>query len=881
MAIEPGSRFGPYQIVEKIGAGGMGEVFRARDTRLDREVAVKVLPAAFIKDAERVSRFEREAKSIAALSHPNVLAIFDTGRAGDDVLYVVTELLTGETLRDRLTEGPLSVRRAIEYGVQIAHGLAAAHDKGLVHRDLKPENVFLLADGHVKILDFGLARPVSVSAGSGATQTVAALTDPGMVMGTVGYMAPEQIRGQPIDGRSDVFAFGAVLYEMVTGTRAFARETAAETMTAILKDDPPDLTGTRPDITVGLDRIIRHCLEKNPAERFQSARDAAFALESLSSSGANTNAVESRPEVRRAAPLRVAAAIAAAAIIATLGWTAGRFGAIGPTTASSTITRLEIPVEPGPEFLGSNTVSFSFSPDGRTLYYVARRNGVAQVFRRPLDATSATPVSGTEGATSVFAFSDGRTLGFAGPNPTLRRISVEGGTATPLVARAPSAVLGVSETSDGQLLFGVHGGGIFRTRAGSEPELIVPAETFGPPRYPVALPGGAMLFTTGGVPKASRILVRPAGAMTSRVLTEGTDATYTASGHIAYWRDGGLWAAPLDVNRLELTGQPTPVVENLAVTGSGRAAFAISQDGTLAYVRAAQLASRTLVWVDKQGKETALPARPGPYLEPKLSPDGQKVLLAYRTDATEDIWMYDISRGVGEPFVAEAESEWASGWTPDGEHVLFTSRREGVFKLFRKRANGLGGIERTGLDSVAAIQGRTPNGRGVLISTPPEGVSLFDLATGAAAVLWQESVLDSQVSPNGQWIAYSTPGERGGGAGRGAGAGISVRPYPLVDADRWRISPGGGTSPRWSPDGQTLYYMESSRMMAVKLRPGPKFPHDEPVEIFSGPYLPDFDIASDGRFLMIKEPASQPRFDDHIVVVLNWFADLEAKLAKR
>ncbi len=372
MSLAPGTRLGHYGIVSAIGAGGMGEVYRARDTRLDRDVAIKVLPAAFATDADRLARFEREAKAVAALSHPNVVAIFDTG-THDGRMYVVTELLEGETLRDRLRGGPLPVRKTTEHAVQLARGLAAAHDRGLVHRDLKPENVFLLNDGQIKILDFGLARQAMASSGSGATQTVAAMTDPGTVMGTVGYMSPEQVRGLPVDARSDLFALGAVLHEMLSGQRAFQRETAADTLTAVLTQDPPDLGGLRPEISPALERIVRHCLEKNPAERFQTARDVAFALDGLSGSSATAAAAMSGslPAVpgvsprRRTSPLLVAAGIMAVAGIA---WAAGHFGA-GPaaptSTAISDVTYKPVTFEEGFLFAAR------FAPDGRTIVYSA------------------------------------------------------------------------------------------------------------------------------------------------------------------------------------------------------------------------------------------------------------------------------------------------------------------------------------------------------------------------------------------------------------------------------------------------------------------------------------------------------------------------------
>jgi hypothetical protein len=373
----PGSRLGPYEILASLGAGGMGEVYKAKDTRLDRQVAIKVLPTAVAQDADRLTRFEREAKAIAALSHPNILSIFDFG-VHDGLAYAVTELLDGETLRERLARGPLTVRKTTECAIQIARGLAAAHDKGIVHRDLKPENIFLLHDGQVKILDFGLARTTAeVDAGSafatqGATMASPVITHPGTVMGTVGYMAPEQVRGQATDARTDLFALGAVLYEILSGDRAFQRDTAAETMTAILKEDPPELASTRTNIPAGLDRIIRHCLEKNPGERFQSARDVAFALEALSGSATSATAVVASPAPRSRMP-RLTLAMLGAVVLA---------GAAGVFTGRAMAPRGAPPMRfTTKTFEPQTIVTARFMPDGESLVFSSAKTGtVVQLF---------------------------------------------------------------------------------------------------------------------------------------------------------------------------------------------------------------------------------------------------------------------------------------------------------------------------------------------------------------------------------------------------------------------------------------------------------------------------------------------------------------------
>jgi Tol biopolymer transport system component len=403
MPLTAGTRLGPYEIVSAIGAGGMGEVYRARDTRLDRDVAVKVLPEAFARDADRLARFEREAKAVAALSHPNILAIHDTG-THDGQLFVVTELLEGGTLRARVQQGPMPVRKATEMAMQIARGLAAAHDKGIIHRDMKPENVFVLSDGQVKILDFGLARPIATA--TGATETLAAVTDPGTVMGTVGYMAPEQVRGQAVDARTDLFAFGAVLYEMLGGQRAFRGGTAADTMVAIVKEDPPELGGLRADIPPALQRIVRHCLEKNPAERFQSARDVAFALESSADSGATSLNVPLPGEASmpaRAARLRALAlvAIGAAAVVLTIWFVVWRVGlsrhAAGDAAAMPIVigTATKLTADDGLE------IDPAISPDGKLLAYAAGTATQMRIFIRPVTGGRTIPLSEDRGAFEV------------------------------------------------------------------------------------------------------------------------------------------------------------------------------------------------------------------------------------------------------------------------------------------------------------------------------------------------------------------------------------------------------------------------------------------------------------------------------------------------
>lgn len=439
MSLNPGTRLGPYEILGAIGAGGMGEVYRAKDTKLDREVAIKVLPEALALDPDRRVRFEREAKAVAALSHPNILAIFDFG-VHDAVAYAAMELLSGETLRERMRGGALPLRKATETAVQVARGLAAAHDKGLVHRDLKPENIFLLGDGQVKILDFGLAKAVVAGPDQSVDSETIAGTDPGTVLGTVGYMSPEQIRGQTVDARSDLFSLGAVLYEMLTGQRAFHRDTAAESMTAILKEDPPDMVSARADLPGSLDRIVRHCLEKNPAERFQTARDIAFALEALSGSGtARVPSVESMPG-RGTRPLARAAAIVLTAIAGlTAGWFLRAPAPPAVRTLDMSVEGLQVQVDRVPVV----------SPDGNRVLYFAE----GRVWVRELDGLDPIELAGTEGASYASWAPDSRAVALV-KGGRLVRMPIDGGTGVAL-GNAPVDMLGSGATlwlPDGRIL---------------------------------------------------------------------------------------------------------------------------------------------------------------------------------------------------------------------------------------------------------------------------------------------------------------------------------------------------------------------------------------------------------------------------------------------
>ena len=880
MSLSIGARFGPYEVLAALGAGGMGEVYRAHDTTLHRDVAIKALPAGFAHDRDRLARFQREAESLATLNHPNVAQVFGFETVGE-TRAIVMELVPGRTLASHIAEGPLPIDDVLAIARQVALALEAAHEHGIVHRDLKPGNIIVRDDGVVKVLDFGLARtavastelvaPSSPDAQS-PTMTSPARTQMGLILGTAAYMAPEQARGKTVDKRADLWAFGCVLYEMLTGRVAFQGADVTETLAKVI-EGRPDWSALPPATPPALRRVLRRCLTKDRGDRLADASSARLDVdEAISEPTGAALLVAQAPWWRRPLPWPLVAAAVAVPLI----------GVMWPVPGSETdarVSRLDIALPPGDAFPGEDAPGGAgpvISPDGRTVFYAAVRNGTPYLFKRSLDGVDAVIVPGTEGVTYPFVFPTGDWLGFASGRPAvLSKVPVSGGPATSF-ARAKTAALGVAVAATGDVFFGDHTYGLFRVPAGSgDPVSVLPIDDAGPQRFPIVLPDGrGLLFTVGGVPVSNRLAILPAGETQQRFLTSGTDARYLSSGHLVFWRDGSLWAAPFDLSRLALADEGVPVVEGVGVRGSGSAAFAVAANGTLAYIEASSPPARTLVWVDRSGHETPLSAPAGPYAAPRLSPDDSKVILSYRTGATEDIWLHDIARGVTEPFIAEPASEWLGTWTPDGDRVLFTSRRAGPFHLYAKRANGLGDIELV-VNNVARPFGRTPDGRGVLIQGSDASIALLTIADGTTKPLWTEAgeIGDARLSPDGRWIAYDT-------GPSGAREQIWVRPYPDVQTNRWRISPDGGQFPRWSADGRTIFFQRGTAMMAVNVRTGPPFSHDPPVRLFDGAYVPSYDVARDGRFLMITEP-TPPAAANRIVVVLNWVQDMTERLARR
>lgn len=877
MLLTAGSRLGPYEVVAPLGAGGMGEVYRARDGRLGRDVAIKVLPAEMAHDADRRARFEREARAVAALSHPNILALFDIGTEGDRH-FVVTELLEGETLAERLEQGALPVRKAVEIAVGIARGLSAAHSKGIAHRDLKPANVFVLADGQVKLLDFGLARAASPEI-AGHTQTYAALTEPGMVMGTAGYMAPEQVRGQAVDGRADLFALGVVLYEMLTGTRAFVRETTVETLNAILKEDPPELRISRADLQPALDRIVRHCLEKTPPERFQSARDVIFALETLSGStaAAPASAAVSRPS-RWVTSVRVAWALAAITT-AGLGGSLLAPRASSPPSSPATFVAIGAPYQ---RF--SIHAAPAISPDGTTVAFWApdadnRVKLWVRDFRSPqpraLPDTASTEFS-DQGHQPSFS-PDGRSL-LALFDGKLKRIPLDGGSPQ-VLADAPQP-RGASWGADDRIVYQPSvGGPLFVIPAsGGTPRLLAEATTVDDrragPRHPYFLPDGKhFLFTD-----LARIYVASVDGGAARQLVEASSRVEYASGRLLYVKDGNLMAQPFDPAALAVIGEPQRVVEKVGSgsTSSIDAAFSVSTNGTLAFWEGRTVPLAELVWLDRVGRRVGRLGEAGYYGGLSATADMSRV-------ATEQIdrqsnWyvaeVVDVQRG-GSMRVSLDRIDRVNALTPilsrDASRVWF-SAAPGIFRLDAGReAPVLVGVN-----------------QGVVwltdVSADSQWLLYYGLGSGTAADIWalpltgdptpvpwlQSAAHEvfARFSPDGRWVAYVQ--------GDADGYAVYLDAFP-ARGQRQRVSSGTGLWPMWGDDGRRLYYLTTDfRLMEVHVSATPDgLRVSAPIELFRAPtpngpvvrvqYWP----APDGqRFLYIaRQEAAMPRT---INVVLNW-----------
>jgi Tol biopolymer transport system component len=894
MSVKVGTRFGPYEILSAIGAGGMGEVYRARDTRLDRIVAIKVLPAHLADRSELRERFEREARTIASLNHPHICVLHDIGQQ-DGIDYLVMEYLEGETLAQRLLKGPLPLEQVLRYAIEISDALDKAHRKGVTHRDLKPGNIMLTKTG-TKLLDFGLAKLKQevVPANMQLSQLPTAndpLTAQGTIVGTLQYMAPEQLEAKEVDARTDIFAFGAAVYEMATGKRAFEGKSQASVIGAILKDDPPPICSLQPMTPPALDRVVKTCLAKEADNRWQSAGDLTRELKWIAEGSSPATFVPGaapkgiRALGRRGLVVSVGALLLVAFVTGFAIWN------LKPSLSPQPVTRTAINLPPGQQLADlDNGPAMALSPDGTQLAYVARQGGTQQLYLRAMDSIEARPIPGTEGAINPFFSPDAQWVGFFAGGK-LKKVSVSGGATQSLgdallprgaswgsqgmIALAPTNVSVIQEVPD----------------SGGTPQLLTRREKGEVShRWPEFLPGGkAVLFAasanTSSWPNA-QVAVQSLGAGERRNLIRGMYPRYAPSGHLIYAQGGSLMAVPFDSKRLEVTGTAVPVMEGvLQSTVTGVAQYSFSSTGLMVNVPGGiQSAQSKLVWVNRNGSAQPLAAPAHAYLNPRLSPDGRRVSVGI-VEQESQVWLYNLSRETLTRLTFEGNGNSYPVWTPDGKRIAFQSKKEepsGPLKIFWQLADGSGGPERlTTSEDTQAPLSWSPDGQllAFIEINPTTGYDIWVLRLGdhkAQPFLrtpFNESV--PRFSPDGRWLAYISDE-----SGRYE---IYVQPYP-GPGGKSQISTDGGTEPVWNPNGRELFYRIGDKMMAVDIATQPSFTAGKPRMLFEGQYVPtpatfpNYDVSPDGqRFLMLK-PIEQAVGPTQINVVLNWFEELKRRV---
>ena len=885
-----GRQLGPHRILSLLGIGGMGEVYRAHDSTLDRDVAIKILPRPFTTDPERRARFEREARLLASLNHPHIGAIYGVEDL-DGTPALILEFIDGDTLADRLEREPIAISEALIIARQIADALEAAHEKSIIHRDLKPANIKITPDGVVKVLDFGLAKAASGAASDpDLTQSPAHTiggTRSGMILGTATYMSPEQARGRPVDKRTDLWAFGCVLYEMLTSRPAFAGETISDTIAGILEGDPDWRAlpaATPPSVT----RLLQRCLCKDPKRRLHDIADARIEIEDTLNGASPTPAETAGVDRQRVRlPWAIAVVTSVVALIAVVALTWYGRTARQTQTAPPRISRFPIASSGTAAVTPNGTRSLAITPDGTRVVYVG--NNGRQLFVRPLDRLDSEPiVTGTAPLNWVFVSPDGQWVGFD-EGGALKKVALIGGPVKTILNTGLGGSNGATWAPDDTIIFANldPATGLQRVSAdgGDVAVLTRPAQARGEldHLWPEMLPGGlAVLFTitaTGG-PDAAQVAVLDLATMTSRVVMPGgSHAHYVQSGHLVYTAGGTLRAVPFDLDRLETRGTPVTMLSRLAKKSQGAAEFVVAANGTLAYADAPDFATaaNTLVWVDRQGREKPLDAPAGPHAQPRVSPDGLRVAVAN----AYDIWVLDLA-GQSPSQLTFSSQNFAPVWTKDGNRLLFFSpSREGG--LFWQAADGTGTAERLG---AGLPSGLTRDGK-VLFSSVPgaRDVMMLTLVSHHVEPLIQTPSTERNgvVSSDGRWLAYESDSS--------GEFEIYVTPFPNVSAGIWRASTAGGTRPLWAPNGPELFFVaRDGSLMSVRgdARGSSWKREGSPVRVVQGLYITmgagssrNYDVSDDGkRFLMVKQPANQGAAPQ-IIVVQNWFEELKAQVPVR
>jgi len=883
MTFTPGTKLGPYVIESPLGAGGMGEVYRARDIRLEREVAIKVLPANVNSDTNLRQRLEREAKAVSRLSHPHICTIHDIGQQ-DGVDFLVMELLEGETLEQRLLKGPLSPEQTIRYAAQLADALAAAHKLGFTHRDLKPANIMLTKAG-AKLMDFGLAKhsgPAPLQAAlTEKTAEPSKLTSAGMIVGTFQYMAPEQLEGKEADGRTDIFALGSVIYEMSTGKAAFTGKSRASLIASIMSTEPAPMTQIQPLTPPALERVVRKCLAKDPDERWQSASDLASELRWMMDSGSQTAVLPGTVPLQswsRWIPWALSFVLLATLVL--LSRVRSNLPASSPTVAHVTVglpanISLASPAWP----------LVVLSPDGKTLFFVGSDGGVTRLYARRIDQWEATPIRGTEGAERPFLSPDGRWIAFS-VGSTVKKVAIGGGPAVDVVA---SSWGGGSWGADDQIIYTqAYNEGLWKVSStgGSAVQLTTPDRSRGDLGHwwPQILPDGdTVLFTAFSTPnERSRIMALSLKTGKQKTLVEGAvSGRYLPSGQLVFARGGNVLAVPFDLRKVEVAGTPIPVLEDIAFESqNGLSQFAVSDTGVLAYLPSSSAyAEQSLVSVDRTGKIQTIRDKLHVHQGLRLSPDGKRIAMGLReAGRAPDVWILDLGRGSLSPLTHGPASNFDPLWTPDGKRVLYVSERP-ICDIYSRPADG-GGEEEAVLTSSndKYPESLTRDGHTLLFSTSTplnnEDLWIAPLATPTQArpfLATQFYESDATLSPDGGWVAYES-----GESGRNE---IYVRAFPAGD-ERFQVSTEGGIEPMWAKSGKELFYRSGKKLIYVSLKSGAGFVPGAPKVLFEGDFaaggqVAAYDVSPDGQHFYFIKASRTTQGAQNINLVLNWPEELK------